>query len=30
MRFLGLSLEDDMPDYSVLLRFITQLTAAGA
>ena len=30
MRFLGLSLEDDMPDHSVLLRFRTRLTSAGA
>ncbi len=30
MRFLGLLLEDDIPDHSVLSRFITQLTAADA
>ncbi|TXI18214.1 MAG: IS5 family transposase [Nitrosomonas sp.] len=30
MRFLGLSLEDDVPDHSVLSRFRTRLTAAGA
>ena len=29
MRFLGLSLEDDVPDHSVLSRFRTRLTAAG-
>ena len=28
MRFLGLSLEDDVPDHSVLSRFRTRLTAA--
>jgi len=30
MRFLGLSLEDDVPDHSVLSRFRTRLTASGA
>ncbi len=30
MRFLGLSLEDDVPDHSVLSRFRTRLTAADA
>lgn len=30
MRFLGLSLEDDVPDHSVLSRFRTRLTAAKA
>ena len=30
MRFLGLNLEDDVPDHSVLSRFRTRLTAAGA
>lgn len=30
MRFLGLTLEDDMPDYSVLSRFRMRLTAVGA
>ncbi len=30
MRFLGLSLEDDVPDHSVLSRFRTRLTAASA
>lgn len=30
MRFLGLSLEDDVPDHSVLSRFRTRLTVAGA
>ena len=30
MRFLGLSLEDDVPDHSVLSRFSTRLTAADA
>lgn len=30
MRFLGLSLEDDVPDHSVLSRFRTRLTAALA
>lgn len=30
MRFLGLSLEDDVPDHSVLSRFRTRLTAAHA
>ena len=30
MRFLGLSLEDDVPDHSVLSRFRTRLTAACA
>lgn len=30
MRFLGLSLEDDVPDHSVLTRFRTRLTAVGA
>ncbi|PXW88329.1 transposase-like protein DUF772 [Nitrosomonas sp. Nm84] len=30
MRFLGLYLEDDVPDHSVLSRFRTRLTAAGA
>ena len=30
MRFLGLSLEDAVPDHSVLSRFRTRLTAAGA
>ncbi|QOJ23293.1 MAG: transposase [Gammaproteobacteria bacterium] len=30
MRFLGLSMEDDVPDHSVLSRFRTRLTAAGA
>ena len=30
MRFLNLSLEDDVPDYSVLSRFRTRLTAAKA
>ena len=30
MRFLGLSLEDDVPDHSVLSRFRTRLTAAAA
>lgn len=30
MRFLGLSLEDDVPDHSVLSRFRTRLTAARA
>lgn len=29
MRFLGLSLEDDVPDHSVLSRFRTRLTAAN-
>jgi len=29
MRFLDLSLEDDIPDHSVLSRFRTRLTAAG-
>ncbi|MCC8995683.1 MAG: transposase [Nitrosomonas sp.] len=28
MRFLGLSLEDDVPDHSVLSRFRIRLTAA--
>lgn len=28
MRFLGLSLEDEVPDHSVLSRFRTRLTAA--
>ena len=30
MRFLGLSLEDDVPDHSVLSRFRTRLTVAQA
>ena len=30
MRFLGLSLEDDVPDHSVLSCFRARLTAAGA
>lgn len=30
MRFLGLSLEDDVPDHSVLSRFRSRLTAADA
>ncbi len=30
MRFLGLSLEDAVPDHSVLSRFRTRLTAGGA
>lgn len=30
MRFLGLSLEDDVPDHSVLSRFRTRLTVAAA
>lgn len=30
MRFWGLYLEDDVPDHSVLSRFRTRLTAAGA
>ncbi len=30
MRFLGLSLEDDIPDHSVLSLFRTRLTAAQA
>jgi IS5 family transposase len=30
MRFLGLYLEDDVPDHWVLSRFRTRLTAAGA
>ena len=30
MRFLGLNLEDDVPDHSVLPRFRTRLTAAHA
>ena len=30
MRFLGLSLEDDMPDHSVLSHFRTRLTATDA
>ena len=30
MRFLGLSLEDDVPDHSVLSRFRTRLTEARA
>ncbi len=30
MRFLGLNLEDDIPDHSVLSRFRTRLTAAHA
>jgi len=30
MRFLGLSLEDDVPDHSVLLRFRIRLTAVDA
>lgn len=30
MRFLGLNLEDDVPDHSVLSRFRTRLTAAHA
>ena len=30
MRFLGLSLEDDVPDHSVLPRFRTRLTTARA
>jgi len=30
MRFLRLSLEDDVPDHSVLSRFRTRLTVAGA
>jgi len=30
MRFLGLSLEDDVPDHSVLSRFRTRLTVASA
>lgn len=30
MRFLGLNLEDDVPDHSVLSRFRTRLTTAGA
>lgn len=30
MRFLGLSLEDDVPDHSVLSRFRTRLTAVKA
>lgn len=30
MRFLGLTLEDDVPDHSVLSRFRTRLTAVGA
>ena len=30
MRFLGLDLEDDVPDHSVLSRFRTRLTAAHA
>ncbi|SEG02502.1 transposase [Nitrosomonas ureae] len=30
MRFLGLSIEDDVPDHSVLSRFRTRLTAACA
>ncbi len=30
MRFLGLSLEDDVPDHSVLSRFRTRLTQAHA
>ncbi len=30
MRFLGLDLEDDVPDHSVLSRFRTRLTAAQA
>jgi IS5 family transposase len=30
MRFLDLSLEDDVPDHSVLSRFRTRLTKAGA
>jgi IS5 family transposase len=30
MRFLGLSLEDDVPDHSILSRFRTRLTAANA
>ena len=30
MRFLGLSLEDDVPDHSVLSRFRIRLTGAGA
>ncbi|MBA3755277.1 MAG: transposase [Nitrosomonas sp.] len=29
MRFLGLNLEDDVPDHSVLSRFRTRLTTAG-
>ena len=28
MRFMGLSLEDDVPDHSVLSRFRTRLTQA--
>ena len=30
MLFLGLNLEDDVPDHSVLSRFRTRLTATGA
>ncbi|MCX8519092.1 MAG: transposase, partial [Methylophilaceae bacterium] len=30
MQFLGLALEDDVPDHSVLSRFRTRLTQAGA
>lgn len=30
MRFLGLYLEDDVPDHSVLSRFSTRLTATSA
>tara|TARA_R110002073_G_scaffold317802_2_gene491507 strand:+ start:525 stop:1007 length:483 start_codon:yes stop_codon:yes gene_type:complete len=30
LRFLGLCLEDDIPDHSVLSRFRTRLTKAGA
>jgi len=30
MRFLGLNLEDDVPDHSVLSHFRTRLTAAHA
>ena len=30
MRFLGLALEDDVPDHSVLSRFRTRLTKAQA
>ncbi len=30
MRFLGLNLEDNVPDHSVLSRFRTRLTAAHA
>jgi len=30
MRFLSLSLEDDVPDHSVLSRFRSRLTTIGA